>query len=89
MLSMNMPTLASALIDLLQVRQCALFVMWSTNVTMLSWRLSEVRRSEIKLMLNPRQWPLVLGSGCRRPMGFLIWWLAGWHKLPPGTYHGV
>jgi len=35
------------------------------------------------------QWPLAIGSGCRRPMGFPLQWLVRWHKSQPATFRWV
>jgi len=89
MSSMNMRAKAVASIVFLQSHQCALFVLWSTNVTMQSWPFPEVHRSVMKSMPILCQWPLAIGSGCRRPMGFPLRWLVRWHKSQPATYRWV
>jgi len=86
---MNMRAKAGASIVFLQACQCALFVMWSTNVTMQSWPFPEVGRSVMKSMPILCQWPLAIGSGCRRPRGFPLRWLVRWPKSQPATYHWV
>jgi len=63
--------------------------MRSTNVKMQLWLLSKVCRSVINSMPIHCQLPLVIGSGCRRPMGLLLWWLVRWHRLQPTTYRCV
>jgi len=89
MLSMNMRVKAGASIVFLQTRQCALFVMWSKNVTMQSWPFPEVGRSVMKSMPILCQRPLAIGSGCRRPIGFPLRWLVWCHKSQPATYRCV
>jgi len=86
---MNIGAKTGALIVFLQARQCALFVMWLTNVTMQSCPFSEVGRLVMKSIPILCQRPLVIGSGCRRPMGLLLRWLVQWHESQPATYRCV
>ena len=89
MSSMNMRAKGGVSIVFLQAHQCALFVMWSTNVTMQSWPFPEVGRSVMKSMPILCQWPFAIGSCCRRPMGFPLHWLVWWPKSQPATYRWV
>jgi hypothetical protein len=89
MSSMNMCVKASASIVFWQAHQCALFVIWSTNITMQSWPFPEVGRSVMKSMPILCQRPLTIESGCRWPMGFPLRWLVRWHKSQPATYRWV
>jgi len=62
MSSMNMHAKARVLIVYLQAHQCALFVMWLTNVTMQSWPIPETGRSVMKSMVILCECPLAIGS---------------------------
>ena len=89
MSSMNMRVNAGASIVFLQARQCALFVRWSTNITLRSWPFPEISRSVMKALQILCLRPLAVGSGCRRPMGVPLRWLVRWHKSQPATYRCV
>jgi len=86
-----MPTRAKAGASIVfsQAGECALFVMWSRNVTMHSWAFPEVARSVMKSMQILCQRPLAIGSGCRRPTGFPLRWLIRWQMSQPATYRWV
>jgi len=60
--------------------------MWSTNITMQWWPVSEVSRSVMKSMPILCQWPLVIACGSRRPMGLPLLWLVRWDKSQPTMY---
>jgi len=51
--------------------------------------LPVIGRSVMKSMRSLCQLLLAIGSGCRRPMGFPLWWLVQWHKSQPATYRWV
>ena len=63
MLSMNIRTEAEVSMDFLQAHHCALFVLWSTNVTMQSWPFSKVGRAVMMSMPIHCEWQLAMGSG--------------------------
>jgi len=83
---MNMHAKVGTSMVFLQACQCALFVIWSTNVTMQLWLFSEVSRSVLTSMPTLCQCPLLISSGCRKSIGLLLQWLVWWHKLQPETY---